>query len=139
MVDSLPGPPSTESSANRLKLPPQGADPPPQGPSGPSQESSWPTQEPGRPTGGPNRPTQGPSWPTQGPSKPTHGPSITLAGNTKGSSDGELASVQDSSFEDFIFLPSLIEPVGRLTAAGSAVTEADPAALHYPRYVLCTC
>jgi hypothetical protein len=44
------------------------------------------------------------------------------------------ASVRDYSLEDFIFLPSQIEPVGKLTSASlSGAGEAAQEAVLYPR------
>ncbi len=106
------------------------------------QPDDIPAQEtgprlPSQVTQGPRLPspvTQGPRLPspvTQRPSlpsPPTRGPAVSQERQPVS------ASVRDYSLEDFIFLPSQIEPVGKLTSASlSGAGEAAQEAVLYPR------
>ncbi len=99
-----------------------------QGPRLPSPVTQGP-RLPSPVTQGPRLPssvTQGPSLPSPWPSQPTQYPSLSL----------ERQAVSASvSLEDFIFLPSQIEPVGKLTSTSlSGAGEAAQEAVLYPRY-----
>jgi hypothetical protein len=73
--------------------------------------------------------TKGPSLASPWPSQSTHDPTVSLE------RQAVSASVRDYSLEDFIFLPSQIEPVGKLTSTSLAgAGEAAQEAVLYPRY-----
>ena len=92
----------------------------------------------------PNQPTQEPSLPkhrisiTSKGSGPTQGLSQTSPNNPRAG----LSPAEVSSLEDFIFLPSQVEPVGKLTGkvdnggSSSSRFETTQEAVLYPRYLV---